>query len=175
VASAPYPEAQLDKVDPAADAWVARLKAVAGACRVLRSEMNLNPGTRVPLLVQGDADFVAAAGPLLQALARLSELRPFADEAAFGQAAAMAPVTTAGDLRLALHVEIDVAAERERLGKEIARLQGEIAKAEAKLGNAGFVQRAPAAVVEQERQRVAGFGSDLSRLQDQQRRLAPSS
>jgi valyl-tRNA synthetase len=175
VAGAPYPEAQLDKVDPAADAWVARLKAVAVACRVLRSEMNLNPGTRVPLLVQGDADFVAQAGPVLQALARLSELRPFNDESTFGQAAAMSPVTTAAGLRLALHVEIDVAAERERLGKEIARLQGEIVKAEAKLGNAGFVQRAPAAVVEQERQRLASFGSDLSRLQDQQRRLAPSS
>ena len=174
VATAAYPEAQLDKVDPAADAWVARLKAVAGACRALRSEMNLNPGTRVPLLVQGDAGFIAAAGPLLQALARLSELRSFDDEAAFGQATAMAPVTAAGELRLALHVEVDLAAERERLGKEIARLQAEIAKAEAKLSNAGFVQRAPAAVVEQERQRIAGFGATLSRLQDQQRRLATS-
>jgi len=172
ITTAPYPEAQLDKIDPAADAWVSRLKAVAGACRVLRSEMNLNPGTRVPLLVQGDAGFIDQAGPVLKALARLSELRPFDDEASFGQAAAMAPVTTAAELRLALHVEIDVAAERERLGKEISRLQGEIAKAEAKLGNAGFVQRAPAAVVEQERQRVAGFSADLSRLQDQQRRLA---
>jgi valyl-tRNA synthetase len=171
IAAAAYPQAQLEKVDPAADAWVARLKAVAGACRALRSEMNLNPGERVPLLVQGDADFMASAGPVLKALARLSEVRVFDDESGFSQAAAQSPVTSAGDLRLALHVEIDLAAEAERLDKEIARLQGEVAKAEAKLGNASFVQRAPAAVVEQERQRIAAFGATLNRLQDQRRRL----
>jgi valyl-tRNA synthetase len=174
VAAAPYPEAQLAKVDPVADAWVARLKAVAGACRVLRSEMNLSPGERVPLLVLGDAAFVDSAGPVLKALARLAELRSFTDESAFAAATAASPVTVAGDLRLALHVEIDVAAEHARLGKEIARLQGEIAKAEAKLANASFVQRAPAAVVDQERQRAAEFAQTLSRLQDQQRRLPTS-
>jgi valyl-tRNA synthetase len=174
VAAAPYPEAQLSKVDPAADAWVARLKAVAGACRILRSEMSLNPGERVPLLVLGDAAFVESARPVLKALARLAEVRAFADDSAFAAATAAAPVTVAGDLRLALHVEIDLAAEHERLGREIARLQGEIAKAEAKLANASFVQRAPAAVVEQERQRAADFGQTLSRLQDQQRRLPTS-
>ena len=174
IATAPYPQAQPERIDPAADAWVARLKAVAGACRVLRSEMNLSPGERVPLLVLGDAGFVEAAGPLLQALARLAEVRLFADESAFMAATAAAPVTLAGDLRLALHVEIDLAAEHQRLGKEIARLQGEIAKTQAKLANASFVQRAPAAVVEQERQRAAGFGQALSRLQDQQRRLPTS-
>jgi valyl-tRNA synthetase len=174
VAAAPYPQAELSKVDPVADAWVARLKAVAGACRVLRSEMNLSPGERVPLLVRGDAAFVESAGPVLKALARLAEVRSFADEPAFAAATAAAPVTVAGDLRLALHVEIDVAAEHERLGREIARLQGEIAKAEAKLANASFVQRAPAAVVDQERQRAAEFSQTLSRLQDQQRRLPTS-
>ncbi len=174
VASAPYPQAQLERVDTAADAWVARLKALTAACRNLRSEMQLSPGERVPLLVIGDAGFIAAAAPLLQALARLSEVRHFEVEAAFAAATATAPVTVAADLRLALHVEIDVAAERERLGKEIARLQAEIAKAQAKLGNASFVQRAPAAVVEQERQRAADFGRSLSRLQDQQRRLPTS-
>ena len=174
IATAAYPVAQLEKVDPAADAWVARLKAVAGACRNLRSEMNLNPGEKVPLLVQGDAAFIASAGPVLKALARLSELRSFDDEAAFGEATATSPVTSAGELRLALHVEVDVAAETARLDKEITRLQGEVTKAEAKLGNASFVQRAPAAVVEQERQRIAGFVATLSRLQDQRRRLPTS-
>ena len=174
VATAPYPEAQLAKVDPVADAWMARLKAVTGACRNLRSEMNLSPGERVPMLVAGDAGFVASATPVLKALARLTEVRHFTDDAAFATATAAAPVTVAGDLRMALHVQIDVAAERERLGKEIARLEAEIAKAEAKLANASFVQRAPAAVVAQERQRAAEFGQTLSRLQDQRRRLPTS-
>jgi valyl-tRNA synthetase len=95
-----------------------------------------------------------------------------ADEAAFAAATAAAPVTLGGDLRLALHVEIDVEAELSRLGREIARLQGEIAKAEGKLANQGFVARAPAAVVAQERERLAGFSQALDRLQDQRRRLA---
>jgi len=64
-------------------------------------------------------------------------------------------------------VEIDVAAERERLGKEIARLEGEIAKAEGKLGNASFVDRAPAAVVQQERDRLAGFKATVEKLKPQ--------
>ena len=71
-------------------------------------------------------------------------------------------------------MQIDVAAEQARLAKEIARLQGEVVKAEAKLGNEGFVARAPAAVVEQERQRLAEFSQTLRRLEDQAKRLAPS-
>jgi valyl-tRNA synthetase len=168
---APYPQAQPEKIDAKADAWVEQLKAVVGACRNLRSEMGLSPAQRVPLLVQGDADFVAGAAPLLQALAKLSEVRQLPDEAAFADATRTAPVALQGELRLALHVEVDVAAESVRLGKEIARLEGEVAKAEAKLGNAGFVDRAPAAVVAQERERLAGFTSTLRRLRDQADRL----
>ena len=79
-----------------------------------------------------------------------------------------------GETRLALHVEIDVGAETERLSKEIARLEGEIAKAHAKLANDSFVARAPAAVVDQERQRVADFTSTKDRQQDQRSRLVSS-
>ena len=108
---------------------------------------------------------------MLKALARLSEVTQFADEAEYGAATRNSPVAMSGDARLALHVEIDVAAERERLGKEIARLEGEIAKANAKLANPSFVERAPAAVVAQETQRVAGFVATLGRLREQSERL----
>ena len=172
VVTAPYPQAQLERIDPAADDWMARLKAMVGSCRALRSEMSLPAGARVPLYAHGDAAFVTQATPLLKALARLSDLHLCASDAEFAQATRNAPVVLQGQTRLALHVAIDVPAEIERLGKEIARLTGEIAKAQAKLSNQGFVARAPAAVVALERQRVADFTATLARLQEQAVRLA---
>jgi valyl-tRNA synthetase len=174
IVTAPYPVAQPERIDVQADAWVAQLKAVVGACRNLRSEMALSPAERVPLLTCGAAAFIDAAAPLLKALAKLSDVRCLPDEVAFAQATRNAPVAVQGEARLALEVRIDVAAEQARLAKEIARLQGEMVKAEAKLGNQGFVARAPAAVVEQERQRLAEFSQTLRRLKDQAARLEPS-
>jgi valyl-tRNA synthetase len=174
IVTAPYPISQPERIDARADAWVVQLKAVVGACRNLRSEMSLSPADRVPLLVFGDASFFDAAAPLLKALAKLSEIKRLPDEAAFARVTRDAPVAVQGDARLALEVRIDVAVEQGRLAKEITRLHGEVAKAEAKLGNAGFVARAPAAVVEQERQRLAEFSRTLRRLEDQAARLSQS-
>jgi len=171
IVTAPYPKAQPEKIDAQADAWVARLKAVVGACRSLRSEMNLSPAERVPLYTAGDGEFMQAAAPLIKALAKLSEVQVFSDDAAFAAATGHAPVVMQGAARLALHVQIDVAAEQVRLAKEIARLEGEIVKIQAKLGNETFVSRAPAAVVEQERARLAEFSANLDRLRDQAARL----
>ena len=72
---------------------------------------------------------------------------------------------------LMLKVEFNVAAEQARLAKEIARLEIEIAKGNGKLGNASFVERAPAQVVEQEKARLADFGNKLNTLQTQLKRL----
>jgi valyl-tRNA synthetase len=171
---ASYPKAQLERVDPAADAWMASLKAVVGSCRTLRSEMSLAPGERVPLYATGDAAFIASATPLLKSLARISEVTVFEDDAGFAAATRDAPVADAGVARIALHIEIDVAAEAARLTKEIDRLEGEVAKAVAKLGNERFVSRAPAAVVDQEKKRVAEFTATMTRLRDQRGRLEPS-
>ena len=174
IVNAPYPVAQPGRIDAAADAWVAQLKAVVGACRNLRSEMSLSPAERVPLLAFGDSAFFDTATPLLKALAKLADIERLPDEAAFAQATQNAPVAVQGDARFALKVQVDPAAEHARLSKEIARLHGEVVKAEAKLGNQGFVARAPAAVVEQERLRLAEFSQTLRRLEDQAKRLALS-
>ncbi|MEP7300424.1 MAG: class I tRNA ligase family protein, partial [Caldimonas sp.] len=174
IVRAAYPKAQLERVDPTADAWLATLKEVVGSCRILRSQMGLQPGRRVPLYATGDAGFVAAATPLLKSLAQVSEVTVF-DDAGFKAATADSPVAVAGATRIALHVEIDRGAEVARLSKEIDRLEGEIAKANARLGNESFVARAPAAVVDQEKKRVAEFTATTTRLRDQRERLAPSS
>jgi valyl-tRNA synthetase len=171
---AAYPRPSPERIDPEADAWMAKLKALVGTCRQLRGEMNLSPGKRVPLVTLGDGDFVSASAPLLQVLCKLSEVRVLRDEAAFAEAAAHSAVAVQGETRMALHVEIDLAAESERLGKEIQRLDGEIAKAKVKLSNESFVARAPEAVVAQEKLRINEFTAARERLAAQLSRLAPA-
>ena len=171
VSIAAYPEARLDKIDEAAMAHVARLKSLVDACRTLRGEMSVSPAARLPMFTVGDSAFLRSAAPVLQALAKLSEVKVFDDEAAWSQAAQAAPVAVVGEARLCLHMEVDVAAERVRLAKEIARIDGEITKASAKLNNEAFVAKAPAAVIDQEKKRVADFGATLERLRGQLARL----
>ena len=103
--------------------------------------------------------------------AKLKEVRVFDDATAWADAAGAAPVALVGAVRLCLHMEVDKAAERLRIGKELARVEGEIARVNGKLGNEAFVAKAPPAVIEQERKRLSDFGAAVVRLRDQLSRL----
>ncbi len=167
-----YPVAQPEKIDAVADRWFADLKASVDAVRELRGAMRMSPATRVPLVAAGRTDEVRArlstAAPYLRALARLSDVTIVAAL----DPSSNAPVQVVGDALLMLDVQIDVAAERERIAKEIGRLESEVKKAHGKLGNQSFVGKAPPEVVAQERERLAKFVSTLDELRDQQAQLA---
>jgi valyl-tRNA synthetase len=164
----PYPEPDAARIDEEAEQHVALLKQLTNACRTLRSEMKLGPQQKVPLLGQGDRAMLTALAPYLMPLARLSDVT-IVDELP----QADAPVSIIDNFRLMLRIEVDAAAERARLGKEMERLAGEIAKTEGKLANANFVERAPAAVVEQERQRLVQYETTVAKVRAQLERLGP--
>jgi valyl-tRNA synthetase len=167
----PYPIANTDKIDESAEAWMQQLKALTDATRNLRGEMQISPSVRVPLIVEaGNATEKAALAsyaPYIQSLGKLAEVQ-IVDALPDSPAA----VAIVGTTKLMLKVEIDVAAERERLGKEIARIEAEIAKVNSKLGNESFVARAPAAIVAQENERLLSFSATIEKLREQFAKLA---
>jgi valyl-tRNA synthetase len=170
ICTQPFPKYSADRINDAANARMALLKSIITSVRTLRSEMKLSPAERVPLIAQfananGEATLKEFA-PYITALAKLSEIKivsalPDAD----------APVQIVGDFRLMLEIKVDPVQEKARLDKEIARLEGEIAKANAKLNNPAFADKAPAAVVAQERERVAGFVAALEKNQSRRKGL----
>jgi valyl-tRNA synthetase len=172
VSIAAYPVSQPDRIDEAAEAHVVKLKTLVDACRNLRGEMNVSPATRMPMYVLGDTAFMQSVAPVLQSLAKLSEVKVFEAEAEWIAAAQAAPVAVVGEARLCLFIEVDAAAEKIRLTKEADRLEGEISKANAKLSNEAFVAKAPPAVIDEAKKRVADFGATLDKIRQQLQRLA---
>ena len=162
-----YPLPNLPKIDEQSEAWMTALKSLTDACRNLRGEMQLSPALKVPLIIEGnDQALLMSFVPYLQALAKLSEV-----QVVEALPASPAPMSVVGTTRLMLKVEIDIGAERDRLSKEIARIDSEIIKAHAKLDNESFVARAPAAVVAQEKERLANFSDTVEKLREQLAKL----
>jgi valyl-tRNA synthetase len=131
----------------------------------------VSPATRMPLFVLGDTEFMTQSSAVIKALAKLSEVKVFDDEATWAAAAQAAPVAIIGEAKVCLHMEVDVAAEKLRLGKEITRLDGELVKVQAKLANEAFVSKVPPAVLAQEQKRLADFSATLDKLNAQLARL----
>ena len=161
-----YPKSQPEKLDAAAEREVAVAKEVVNAARNLKSEMKLANQQRVPVYVTGAPGATTLRG--LEALVKpaaihVVEVLPDSDS----------PVAVAGAHRVMLQVEVDPAAERQRLSKESARLESEIVKAKTQLGNESFIARAPAQVVEQHRTRLAGLESTLAKLRQQLDKFGP--
>ncbi len=167
-----WPELGGNLIDDNATArmdWVVR---VVTAIRAARAEMNVPAGARVALQYFGASDqtrgFVDDHRDLVMRLARLESMDA-ADKIAKGALQIIVDETT---FVLPLSGVIDLDAEQARLQKEIARLEGEIEKFEKKLGNEKFVTKAPAEVVETERERLneatatrARVGAALERIQ----------
>jgi valyl-tRNA synthetase len=162
-----YPVADDTRLDPASEAHVARIKQVVEAIRGLRAELRLSPAQKAPLVLVDPAASLASSHEVLRALCRLASVSAV-EEGALPDGL---PVALVGEIKLALVLEIDVDAERQRLKAEISRLEGEMARAQGKLANPSFVERAPAAVVDQERQRLVGFVRNRDELAQQLARL----
>jgi len=154
--ASPWPVFGVGLVDADAAAemdWVVRL---VSQVRAVRSEMRVPPGARIPLFLKGAGaparDRLAAHRDLIVGLARLASAEATDAEIPRG---AVQDVIDEATLVLPIADVIDVAQERARLRKEIARLDGEIAKFEKKLANEGFLAKAPPEVVEEQKERRA--------------------
>ncbi len=152
LALAPWP-ARVGRDSSAAEAEIGWVVDLVSEIRSARAETNVPAGSQIPLVLVGASaatrEKAQRWGDMVRRLARLSEIA-FADEMPAGSIQVVARGETAA---LPLAGIVDIAAERARLEKEIGRLKGEIAKIDAKLGNADFLARAPEEVVEEQRER----------------------
>ncbi|WP_425501585.1 valine--tRNA ligase [Pseudoxanthomonas kalamensis] len=167
----PQPDDFAGQDHAGAEAGVEWLKAMVSALRRVRSELNVSPAKTIRLLLQDgspeDRSRVERFAAPLRFLLKLENIE-WLDGGADAPASATAVV---GELKLLVPLEglVDLDAERARLDKEIARVAGEKLKSETKLSK--FTDKVPAAVVEQERQRLVDWSTQLDALQAQRLRL----
>ncbi len=169
----PWPAADAARREPAVEAEMRWLMDFILAVRQIRGEMDIAPSRRFEVLLAGasaaDLERLARGRHFLERLANLGALRPLAA----GEAEPESAVALLGELRILVPMAglIDVDAEAARLEKRIGKLRQDLAKTDAKLGNASFVANAPPAVVEQERARVTDFRRELDGLEAQLARV----
>ncbi|GMV69611.1 MAG: valine--tRNA ligase [Pseudomonadota bacterium] len=174
IMTTPYPAPDATRIDDNSEADMAWVMGFILGIRRIRGEMDIAPGRPLPVCLQdaGDEDRrrLAAYRPYLDKLARLESVAFLSPDEPLPEAA----LAILGDLKIAVPLAglIDVAAERQRLAKQVERTEKELAGLTGRLENPAFVERAPAAVVEKERARAEQLRRELIELNAQRERLA---
>ncbi|PWB29725.1 valine--tRNA ligase [Pseudomonas sp. NDM] len=170
----PWPVANEERIDPAAENDIEWLKELMLGTRNIRGEMNIGPGKPLPIYLKNvsaeDQRRLTENEALLKKLARLESITVLKA----GEEAPLSATALVGEMEVLVPMAglIDKGAELARLDKEILRLQGEVQRVGGKLSNAGFVDKAPAEVIEKERAKLAEAEQALGKLAEQHARIA---
>ncbi|MFG0394010.1 valine--tRNA ligase [Pseudomonas sp. zbq_4] len=170
----PWPVANEARIDAAAEGDIEWLKELMVGLRNIRAEMNIGPGKPLPLFLKNanadDQRRLLENEALLKKLAKVESFTVLGD----ADEAPLSATALVGDLQVLVPMAglIDKDAELARLNKEIQRLQGEVARVGGKLSNAAFVDKAPPAVIEKERAKLAESEQALANFTEQHARIA---
>ncbi|HCP30951.1 MAG TPA: valine--tRNA ligase, partial [Pseudomonas sp.] len=170
----PWPQANDARIDVAAEGDIEWLKELMVGLRNIRAEMNIGPGKPLPLFLKNasadDQRRLQENEALLKKLAKVESFTVLGDN----DEAPLSATALVGDLQVLVPMAglIDKNAELARLNKEIQRLQGEVARVGGKLSNAAFVDKAPPAVIEKERAKLAESEQALANFTEQHARIA---
>ena len=170
----PWPEFNPERIDEAAEGDIEWVKAFMLGIRQIRGEMNISMAKRIDVMLGNasaeDQRRLADNEPLLKKLAKLESVRLLGE----GEEAPLSAIALVGDMQVLVPMAglIDKDAELARLDKEIARLDGEVKRVGGKLSNAGFVDKAPAEVIDKERAKLAEAEQAKAKLQEQRDRIA---
>ena len=171
--TATWPEIGETLVDEEAESEIDWLVRSIGAIRTARSEIGVPAGAKISLNVHGASEGTKARlarhDAAMKRLARLAEAQP--SDAAIAKGSLQVVVDEA-TFALPLADVIDLDQERQRLKKELTKVEGDMAKIEKKLGNPQFLDRAPADVVEEQRSRLAEMERNREKLQAAFARIA---
>ncbi|GAA0788496.1 MULTISPECIES: valine--tRNA ligase [Pseudomonadati] len=171
---ASFPTYQADKVDAAAMADLEWVKQVIVAVRNIRAELNIAPSKPLNALLRGvsyeDRIRLEANQPFFASLAKLESMTILNE----GETAPMSTTQLIGNMELLIPMAglIDVAAEMARIDKQLEKLSQEVSRIEGKLSNQGFVAKAPAAVIDKEREKMTSLSRDIEKLNEQKTELA---
>jgi len=169
----PFPVADDGLRDDAAVAEMEWVKQFILGIRKIKGEMNIAPGKPVPVLLANadaqDAAWAGAARPYLDFLARTESV----DILSPGEEGPESAMALVGDMKVLIPLAglIDKEAELKRLEKEIAKARGELERTEKKLQNPSFVDKAPEAVVQKERDKLEDARSTLNNLEAQAEKI----